>query len=157
MIEIKHKFTGETIRAVEADTLAGVILAGADLSGANLNGADLAVADLVGALLVGADLGSANLTGANLESASLVNASLAGANLTGANLAGADLTGANLAGGRPEPGLAGGRDLERGPLRPRHTLSGVVLRPAGPRRRPAQDDAHGGPRTAAARNGSPPA
>ena len=73
MIEIKHKFTGEVIHVVEAETLAAANLAGAslevadltgaDLSGANMKGAALSVADLIGARLADADLSAANLIG----------------------------------------------------------------------------------------------
>jgi hypothetical protein len=108
MIEIKHKFTGEVLRVVDAETLAGADLtgadvivadlAGADLHGANLHGANLAVADLARANLSNVNLTGANLTGAVLEAANLDGTILEDANLTGAHLGDANLQGANLCG-----------------------------------------------------------
>ncbi len=76
MIEIKHRWTGATLRTVDAHTLSDANLSDADLRNADLRNADLGGADLRGADLRGADLRGANLCGANLR----------GANLCGANL-----------------------------------------------------------------------
>ncbi len=46
MIEIKSRYTGKTIKTVDADMLSGADLSRADLSGADLSGADLSGADL---------------------------------------------------------------------------------------------------------------
>jgi len=116
-IEIKHRWTGTILFALETESLKlcveaavkskvslnGANLYGANLDGADLNGANLYGADLYGANLYGADLTSANLYGAdltraNLYGANLYGADLNGANLNGANLYGADLTRANLNG-----------------------------------------------------------
>jgi len=86
MIEIKHRYTGNIIRTVDAETLSG-----ADLSDANLRGADLSDAYLIGANLSGANLSDANLRGADLSGADLSGANLSDANLRGANLSGANL------------------------------------------------------------------
>ncbi len=126
-VEIKHKFTGEVLRLVEAKTLVGANLAGAaldmadlaraDLRGANLQGAELSAADLSGSILKRADLSSANLAGANLEGSTLIAAVLTGANLAAANLAGCDLTGCDLAGTRLTGANMAGADLSRSDLR----------------------------------------
>ena len=102
MIEIKHRFTQNTLYACDAKTLKGAVEKAvkecANLTGANLTDADLTGANLRGADLEGADLEGANLAGANLEGAYLEGANLEGAYLEGANMAGANLAGANLAG-----------------------------------------------------------
>jgi hypothetical protein len=101
MIEIKHRWTGETICCdEEAETLRDAVVKAvvnrANLYGADLYGANLYGANLDGANLVRANLDGANLYGANLDGANLVRANLDGANLYGANLYGANLDGANL-------------------------------------------------------------
>ena len=117
--EIKHRFTGTVLFALETDSmrlcveaavksgadlrgayLRGAYLSDADLRGANLRGAYLSDAylrgaDLYGAYLGGADLRGANLRGAYLGGAYLRDADLYGADLGGAYLYGADLYGAN--------------------------------------------------------------
>ena len=98
MIEIKHKLTGDVLKAFAADSLRGANLYGAYLYGANLYGADLRGADLRGAYLYGANLYGADLYGADLRGADLRGADLRGADLRGADLRGADLYGANLRG-----------------------------------------------------------
>jgi hypothetical protein len=65
-IEIRDRWTGAVIKAVEGDTLCGADLRGADLYGADLRGADLRGADLYNTNLRGADLYGANLCGADL-------------------------------------------------------------------------------------------
>jgi len=80
-VEIKHKQTGEVLRKITGESLAGVDLQeallryadlrGADLTGARLRMVDLCSADLSGALLCGADLRAANLNGADLSGADL--------------------------------------------------------------------------------------
>lgn len=55
-VEIKKRFTGETILEIDAENLSGADLYGADLRGADLRGADLCDANLRGANLRGADL-----------------------------------------------------------------------------------------------------
>jgi hypothetical protein len=113
MIEIKNRFTGETIFACETPELRETAekqkanLRGANLSGANLRGANLSGANLYDANLRGADLYDANLRGADLydadlRGADLYDANLRGANLSGANLRGANLSGANLSGANLE-------------------------------------------------------
>jgi lactoylglutathione lyase len=126
-VEIKHKFTGEVLRLVEAKSLVGADLAKAaldmadlvraDLRGANLQGAELSAADLAGAVLKRADLSAANLAGANLESSTLIAAVLTDANLAAANLAGCDLTGCDLVGARLTGANLAGADLSRSDLR----------------------------------------
>ena len=95
-IEIKHRYTGEVIKVVDAESLINVDLSRANLDGANLVRANLDGANLVRANLVGANLYGANLYGANLYGANLVGANLYGANLVRANLVRANLVGANL-------------------------------------------------------------
>ena len=97
-IEIKHRFTGDVLHAVDADNLIGADLSGADLSDADLSGAYLSGANLSGANLIGADLSDAYLSGANLIGAYLSGADLSGAYLSGAYLSGANLIGADLSG-----------------------------------------------------------
>jgi uncharacterized protein YjbI with pentapeptide repeats len=126
-IEIKHKFTGEVLRVVEADTLVGAALAGAklemadlarsDLRGVQLREAELAAADLGGAILTRGDLSAANLAGANLEGATLIGVSLAGVNAPAANLAGSDLTGSDLRNARLAGANLAGAELSRSDLR----------------------------------------
>ncbi|MGL5218508.1 MAG: pentapeptide repeat-containing protein [Plesiomonas shigelloides] len=109
MIEIRNRFTGDTIFACETPELIahvekykanldGANLYGANLDGANLRGANLRGANLRGANLRGAHLRGANLRGADLYGANLHGADLYDANLYGANLHGADLYDANLDG-----------------------------------------------------------
>ena len=104
-IEIKNRFTGETIATDEADNLLDALvklvarktyLGNADLRGAYLCGADLGGADLRGADLRGADLGCADLRNAYLRGADLGCAYLGNADLRGADLGGADLRGADI-------------------------------------------------------------
>jgi hypothetical protein len=90
-MQIKHRWTGDVLKEVDAANLSG-----ANLSSANLSSADLRSADLRGADLSSADLRGANLRGADLSSADLRGANLRGANLSGANLSSADLRGADL-------------------------------------------------------------
>ena len=54
MVEIKNRWSGEVIQAVDAANLRGANLCGANLRGANLRGANLRGADLRGANLCGA-------------------------------------------------------------------------------------------------------
>ena len=81
-IEIKHRYSGNTLFSHEAEensliiTIRAAIATEADLTGANLYGANL----------YGANLYGANLTGANLTGADLYGADLTRANLYGANL-----------------------------------------------------------------------
>ena len=95
--EIKHRFSGAVLFALETESLKLCVEAAVNVC-AYLRGADLRGADLRGANLMGADLGGANLMGANLRGADLRGADLRGANLRGANLRGADLRGADLMG-----------------------------------------------------------
>jgi hypothetical protein len=101
-IEIKSRFNGAVLFAIEADNwriaVEAAVKSGADLSGADLSGADLSRADLYGANLYGANLSGADLSGANLSGADLSGADLSGADLSRANLYGANLYGANLSG-----------------------------------------------------------
>jgi len=96
VIEIKHRFTGETIYTFNGDSLQQADLRRADLSEANLREANLRWADLSGADLRGADLSGANLSGANLSEANLSGANLSEANLRWADLSGADLSGIRI-------------------------------------------------------------
>jgi hypothetical protein len=110
MIDIKHRFSGETLftsniaidlaGAVKEAAKASADLSGADLFGADLSGADLSRANLSRANLCGADLSRANLSRANLSGANLSGANLIAANLSGANLIGANLSGADLIGAK---------------------------------------------------------
>jgi len=106
-IEIKHRWTGNTLFAGEFDSLGLAVLAAiaqsADLRSANLGGADLRSADLRSA-----DLRSADLGGADLRSANLGGADLRSADLRSADLGGADLRSANLspAAGSFSPGYS---------------------------------------------------
>lgn len=95
-MEIKNRYTGEVILAVEAETLRGADLCGADLYEADLRGADLSRALLSGACLSEADLSEADLRGANLYGADLSEANLCGADLSRAILADANLSRAIL-------------------------------------------------------------
>jgi uncharacterized protein YjbI with pentapeptide repeats len=91
MIEINHRWTGATLKTVDATNLRE-----ANLSRANLREADLSKADLSGADLRRANLRWADLSGANLRGADLRGADLRGANLSGADLGGANLSEADL-------------------------------------------------------------
>jgi hypothetical protein len=98
MIQIKHRYTGRVIKAVDAASLANADLQFANLRGADLRGADLRGAKLRGAKLQCAALQNADLQHANLQGADLWNANLRGANLRGANLQLTDLQFAKLRG-----------------------------------------------------------
>ncbi len=83
LYEIKHRYTGAVMFALECESLklcmeaavsAKANLRGADLRGANLYGANLRGADLRGADLYGANLRGADLRGANLRGADLIDA-----------------------------------------------------------------------------------
>ena len=74
MTEIKNRYTNETIKTVDADTLRNANLRNVDLRNADLCGADLSGANLYNADLCGADLSGANLSGANLYNADLIGA-----------------------------------------------------------------------------------
>ena len=96
MIEIKHRWTGATLRTVDAENLSGANLSGADLRSAYLRNADLSGANLSGANLSGANLRNANLSDADLRNADLSGAYLRNAYLSGADLRSADLRNADL-------------------------------------------------------------
>jgi hypothetical protein len=107
LIEIKHRWSGDVLFAVEAGSLKVAIELGvqqkANLYGANLREADLREANLYGAdlreaNLYRANLREANLYGANLREANLREADLREANLYRADLRGTDLREANLYG-----------------------------------------------------------
>jgi uncharacterized protein YjbI with pentapeptide repeats len=104
MIEIRHRFSGDVIQVIDADSLQGAYLGAIDLRRADLSGADLSGAYLGGADLRWADLSGANLSRADLSEADLSEANLRGADLRGANLSGADLRGVDL---RRAKGMAG--------------------------------------------------
>ena len=106
MIDIKNRWTGATIRTVEAESLRG-----ANLRGANLRDADLSAADLRGANLRDADLSSAGLRDADLSAADLRDANLSAADLGGADLRDADLRDANLRGADLRDANLGGANL----------------------------------------------
>ncbi len=76
MIQIKHRFTGQIVKEIDAANLRNADLYGADLSGADLYGADLRGADLRDANLRDANLSGANLYGADLRKADLRKAVL---------------------------------------------------------------------------------
>ena len=91
MIEIKNRFTDETIfKSETATTIREAVIEAvefkANLYGVNLSEANLSEAKLFGVTLSGANLYGANLSGANLYGANLYGADLSGANLYGANL-----------------------------------------------------------------------
>ena len=94
MIEIRHKDSGDLIRRVDGDSLAGI-----DFREDSLIGADLSGQDLSDALMQGADLSECDLSGANLLNAQLQDATLSRANLAGAMLRHASLLGTHLEGG----------------------------------------------------------
>ena len=125
--EIKHRFSGKTMFAMETDSiklcvvaavkakvdlrdadlrgvnfsgayLRDVNLSGVNLSGVNLSGVNLSGVNLGGANLRDADLSDVNLSGVNLSDADLRDADLSGVNLGGANLRDADLSGVSLGG-----------------------------------------------------------
>lgn len=83
-LEIRNRRSGQLLRALYSNTLAGVNLAGVNLIEADLAGANLRCADLEGASLQSADLRGANLSGVNLAGADLSRANLEGAQLRGA-------------------------------------------------------------------------
>ena len=95
--EIKHRFTGAILFAVETKSLKLAVEMAVN-SGANLRGANLS-----GANLRGANLSDAYLRGANLSDAYLSDAYLRGANLSDADLSGANLRGAYLRGAKGIP------------------------------------------------------
>jgi uncharacterized protein YjbI with pentapeptide repeats len=98
--EIKHRYTGEVLCEIEAESLKLAVeaatKAGIDLSYADLRDAYMAGADLCRAYLPDAYLSNANLTGADLSNANLRGADLYGADLSNADLYGADLGEADL-------------------------------------------------------------
>jgi uncharacterized protein YjbI with pentapeptide repeats len=126
MIEIKHRFSSEVLRTVDADTLNGADLSGADLKYADLSRADLRGADLYGADLSGADLSGADLKYAGLRGADLRTADLREANLCGADIYGANLYGANLKDADLRDANLCGADLKYANLRDA-TLNGANL------------------------------
>jgi uncharacterized protein YjbI with pentapeptide repeats len=77
MIEIRHKETGEVLRAVESDSLVG-----ADLRDDVLDGADLSRANIQGAQLMGAVLRRADVTDADFKDVSLVTVNVTFANFS---------------------------------------------------------------------------
>src|SRR4030042_1707409 len=89
-VDIKSRFTGETIFSTEAISIK-VAVETAVKNIADLRDVDLRDADLRGAKLGGADLRGANLGGADLRGAKLGGADLEDADLRGAKLGGADL------------------------------------------------------------------
>lgn len=125
-LEIKNRYTSETIFAAEIDcspdipeseklrlivlralenklSLRGAYLPGADLHNTylekvNLSDADLEKANLRNAHLYGANLYGANLCNANLCNANLRMATLLAAYLRGADIRNVDLHGANIMG-----------------------------------------------------------
>jgi len=96
MIQIKHSYTGNIIKSVNAISLVNANLQDANLQHADLQYVDLQYVDLQYADLLRADLQYANLQHADLQYANLQHADLQYAKLQGANLRGADLQGANL-------------------------------------------------------------
>ena len=70
-MDIKHRYTGDVLLTIDADTLRGANLGGANLRCADLFDADLFDANLRYANLGGADLRYANLGGADLRYANL--------------------------------------------------------------------------------------
>jgi len=100
--EIKHRFTGAILFAVETKSLKLAVEMAVN-SGANLRGANLSDANLRGANLRGANLSGANLSDADLSGANLSDAYLRGANLSDADLSGANLRGAYLRGAKGIP------------------------------------------------------
>ena len=129
MIEIKHRWTGATLRTVDAENLRGANLSDADLRNAYLRNANLSDADLRNAHLSGANLRNANLSGADLRGADLRNANLRSAYLRNANLSDADLRNAHLSGANLRNANLSGADL-RGADLSGADLSGADLRNA---------------------------
>jgi len=128
--EIKHRFTGSVLFALETDSLKlclqAAVNSSADLSGADLSGAYLRSADLRSAYLSGADLSGAYLSGANLSSADLRSANLSGADLSGADLSGANLSSAYLRSANLSSAYLSGANLSGANLRSAN-LSGANL------------------------------
>jgi len=118
--EIKHRFTGAVLFALETDSmllcveaavksgadlrwsdlrwsnLRGSNLSGSDLSGSDLRGSDLSGSDLRGSNLSGSDLRWSDLRWSNLSGSDLRWSDLRWSNLRGSNLSGSDLSGAHL-------------------------------------------------------------
>ena len=86
MIEIKHRYTGEVILTVDADTLVGADLSGKDLSYSDLRDSDLR----------DSDLSYSDLRGSNLSNSDLSDSDLSGSNLSYSDLRGSNLIGSNL-------------------------------------------------------------
>ena len=137
MIEIKHRWTGATLRTVDAENLSGANLSGADLRSAYLRNADLSGANLSGANLSGANLRNADLSGANLRSAYL-----SGADLRSADLRNADLSGANLSGAYLSGAYLRSADLRNADLNCLAAALGIEVDPTLPARIVAQIAAH---------------
>ncbi len=147
MIEIKHRWTGATLRTVDAENLSGAHLRNAHLSGANLRNAYLRNADLRGANLRNANLRNANLRGANLRGADLSAADLRAADLRGANLRNANLSGADHSGADLSGANLSGADLRNAYLRNADlnrlaAALGIEVDPTLPARIVAQIAAH---------------
>jgi hypothetical protein len=97
-IEIKNRFTGNTIIAGEYSSIKEALEENStvDFTGARLSGIDLAGTNLTEINLTRADLAGANLFKSNLFDADLTWADLTGADLTGTNLIGTNLFGVNF-------------------------------------------------------------
>ena len=95
--EIKHRFSGAVLFALETESLKLCVEA-AVKSRANLGGSDLRGSDLSGSDLRGSDLSGSDLSYSNLIYSNLRGANLSGSNLRGSDLRGSDLSGSNLSG-----------------------------------------------------------
>jgi uncharacterized protein YjbI with pentapeptide repeats len=105
--EIKHRFTGNVLFALECDNLKICLetavksysnLSYSDLSGSNLRDSNLRDSNLSGSNLSYSNLSGSDLSGSNLSGSNLSYSNLSGSNLSYSNLSGSDLSGSNLRG-----------------------------------------------------------
>ena len=98
--EIKHRFTGAVLFALETDSLRlcveAAIKSGSDLRWSDLSGSDLRWSDLSGSDLRWSDLSCSNLRGSDLSGSNLSGSDLSCSNLRGSDLRGSNLSGAHL-------------------------------------------------------------
>lgn len=113
--EIKHRFSGQVLFALETDSLKLCLEAAikansnlsysdlrcsnlrcSNLSGSNLSYSDLSYSDLSGSDLSGSNLSGSDLSYSNLRCSNLRNSNLSSSNLRSSNLSGSDLRGSNI-------------------------------------------------------------
>jgi hypothetical protein len=102
--EIKHRWTGEVLFALECDSfklcVEAAVKARANLRGSDLSYSDLSYSDLRGSDLRDSNLSYSNLSGSDLRGSDLRGSDLSGSNLRGSYLRGSYLRGSDLSGSK---------------------------------------------------------